>query len=159
MIVAASSQGVVRVGLPGEKEADVLQGLRKCTWAELEKSETALLKRAEKELTEYFEGKRREFSVPVHVWGTPFQKKVWRTLESVPYGQTRSYQEVARKAGNAKAARAVGMANNRNPVPILIPCHRVIGKDGSMVGYGGGLPMKKRLLKLESGDTIRISDS
>ena len=80
---------------------------------------------------------------------TPFQRKVWRSLSAIPYGEVRSYQDIAKAVGNKKASRAVGMANNRNPLPIFIPCHRVIGKDGSMVGYGGGLPLKRRLLALE----------
>jgi O-6-methylguanine DNA methyltransferase len=150
VVAAASSKGIVRLGLPGETENDVLRGLRSCPWAELEKGDNLHLRRVRKELREFLQGNRRKFSVPVHVWGTPFQKKVWRALRTIPYGKTCCYQDVARKAGKPNAARAVGMANNRNPVPILIPCHRVIGKDGSLVGYGGGLPMKRRLLNLES---------
>ena len=102
-----------------------------------------------KEFEEYFKGKRRTFDVPIDPDGTPFQKSVWKALLAIPYGETRSYKDIAEAIGNPKAARAVGMANNRNPIPIIIPCHRVIGADGSLVGYGGGLGIKKFLLTLE----------
>jgi methylated-DNA-[protein]-cysteine S-methyltransferase len=151
MVVAASSKGVIRVGLPGEAEAKVLSPLRKCTGNSLEQGETDILRQAKEELIEFFQGKRQKFDVPTHFEGTDFQKRVWRALMSIPYGETRSYQNIACEAGNVRAVRAVGMANNRNPIPIIVPCHRVIGKNGSLVGYGGGLQMKKRLLSLESG--------
>lgn len=111
--------------------------------------ETKLLSDAYSQLMEYLKGERKEFTLPLNPSGTPFQKKVWEVLRSIPYGQTLSYKEVAIKAGNPKACRAVGMANNRNPIPIIIPCHRVIGSDGSLVGYGGGLSTKVKLLTLE----------
>ncbi len=117
-----------------------------------EEKETPLIKKTIAELREYFEGKRKVFSVPLSLKGTVFQKKVWEALQTVPYGETRSYQEIAVLAGNKKAARAVGMANNKNPISIVIPCHRVIGKDGSLVGYGGGLDKKKQLLELEQAN-------
>lgn len=104
---------------------------------------------AVQELTEYFAGIRTVFTVPLHEEGTPFQKRVWAALRGIPYGETRSYGQIAAQTGNPKAARAVGMANNRNPVMIITPCHRVIGADGSLVGFGGGLSMKKYLLELE----------
>lgn len=104
---------------------------------------------AVRELTEYFAGTRTTFDVPLHEEGTPFQKRVWAALRAIPYGETRSYGQIAAQIGNPRGARAVGMANNRNPVMILTPCHRVIGADGSLVGFGGGLPMKKYLLELE----------
>ena len=105
---------------------------------------------AVKELEEYFKGKRKEFTVPCRPEGTDFQKRVWETLIQIPYGETRTYKEIAAAAGNSKASRAVGMANNRNPIPIIIPCHRVIGTNGSLTGYAGGLKVKEYLLKLES---------
>ena len=108
-----------------------------------------LLKKAAKQLTEYFAGKRREFDLPLDFTGTGFQKKVWAALLTIPYGETRSYGEIAKQIGNPKACRAVGMANNRNPIAIICPCHRVIGADGSLVGFGGGLPAKQFLLDLE----------
>lgn len=101
------------------------------------------------ELDEYFQGKRKNFSLPLKTTGTPFQKQVWEALLRIPYGETRSYEAVAIDISNPKACRAIGMANNRNPIGIIIPCHRVIGKDGSLVGYGGGLDKKIALLDLE----------
>lgn len=101
------------------------------------------------ELTEYFEGKRKTFDVEYKVTGTEFQKKVWSALAQIPYGQTRSYKDIAISIGNEKACRAVGMANNKNPIMIIIPCHRVIGADGSLVGFGAGLDVKKALLSIE----------
>lgn len=104
---------------------------------------------AVKELLEYFGGRRRSFDVTIDPGGTPFQKSVWKALLTIPYGETQSYKQIAEAVGNPKATRAVGMANNRNPIPIIIPCHRVIGADGSLVGYSAGLGIKEALLKLE----------
>lgn len=111
--------------------------------------ETPLLKKANKELQEYFSGKRKIFNLPLEPKGTEFQQKVWKTLQEIPYGKTYSYKDVAGNVGNIKASRAVGMANNKNPIPILIPCHRVIGANGKLVGYAGGLELKEKLLELE----------
>lgn len=111
--------------------------------------ETTLLHEAASQLAEYFAGKRKAFSLSLALQGTPFQEKVWHALKQIPYGETRSYQQIAEAAGSPKACRAVGMANNRNPIMIMVPCHRVIGKDGSLVGYGGGLDRKAYLLELE----------
>lgn len=108
-----------------------------------------LLLRAVTELREYFAGTRREFDIPIAPEGTDFQRQVWAALCSIPYGETRSYGEIAAQVGNPRAARAVGLANNKNPIPIIVPCHRVIGADGSMTGYAGGLEAKELLLKLE----------
>lgn len=108
------------------------------------------LEDARAQLLEYFAGKRRVFDLPLSPQGTEFQLRVWAALRAIPYGETRSYQQVAESLGNSKATRAVGMANNRNPLPILIPCHRVVGKDGRLVGYGGGLQRKRYLLDLEA---------
>lgn len=114
-----------------------------------ESRQTPVIAQAIEQLSEYFAGRRRVFTVPLEVHGTDFQRRVWRVLQDIPYGQAVSYQDIARAAGNVKACRAVGMANNRNPISILIPCHRVIGKNGSLVGYGGGLDKKIALLALE----------
>ena len=103
------------------------------------------------QLEEYFAGKRKRFDLPLNPQGTDFQKSVWKALLDIPYGKTRSYKEIAKATGNPKACRAVGMANNKNPIWIVIPCHRVIGTDGTLTGYGGGLTMKQRLLDLEKG--------
>lgn len=113
--------------------------------------ENTLLQRTARELDEYFAGKRKAFDLPLSLHGTPFQLRVWAALQQIPYGETRSYVQVAAMAGNAKACRAVGMANHHNPVSILVPCHRVINADGGLGGYGGGLDVKKFLLTLEKG--------
>lgn len=110
---------------------------------------TPLLRQAAAELAAYFAGRLRAFTVPLAPKGTPFQQKVWKVLREIPYGETRSYKELAIAVGNEKACRAVGMANNRNPLPIFIPCHRVVGSDGKLVGYAGGLDVKTYLLELE----------
>ncbi|MBA4535178.1 methylated-DNA--[protein]-cysteine S-methyltransferase [Brevibacillus halotolerans] len=101
------------------------------------------------QLRDYFQGKRKTFTFPIDLHGTVFQKKVWNALLTIPYGETRSYKEIACFIGSDKAVRAVGGANNKNPVSLLVPCHRVIGADGSLVGYGGGLSIKEQLLSLE----------
>lgn len=115
----------------------------------LEEKETELLKEAKKQLDEYFAGTRREFNLPLSLKGTEFQVKDWEALCTIPYGETRSYKDIAIQIGNPKACRAVGLANNRNPISIVVPCHRVIGKNGKLVGYGGGLDIKVKLLELE----------
>jgi methylated-DNA-[protein]-cysteine S-methyltransferase len=115
-------------------------------------NETALLKDAHKQISEYLKGERRSFDLPLSPSGTEFQQRVWKALTGIPYGETVTYEDIARKVGNEKACRAVGMANNRNPISLIIPCHRVIGKNGKLTGYGGGLGIKEYLLKLERGN-------
>jgi O-6-methylguanine DNA methyltransferase len=102
-----------------------------------------------RQIREYFDGKRTVFSVPLDLRGTEFQKKVWKALAEVPYGKTASYASIARRIRNPKATRAVGAACGANPISIVIPCHRIVGKDGSLTGFGGGLGMKKKLLEFE----------
>jgi methylated-DNA-[protein]-cysteine S-methyltransferase len=109
-----------------------------------------LIQKTVQELSEYFSGKRTSFDLPLNPSGSAFQKRVWEQLRLIPCGQTRSYGDIAKAVGNPKAARAVGHANNRNPIMIIIPCHRVIGADGSLVGFGGGLEVKQFLLDLEA---------
>mgnify|MGYP000773019812 CR=1 FL=1 len=111
--------------------------------------ETPLLQEAEEQLNEYFAGARREFDLPLAPKGTPFQKAVWAEMNKIPYGETRTYGQIAAQIGRPTACRAVGMANNRNPIVIVIPCHRVLGYDGKLTGYAGGLDIKERLLALE----------
>lgn len=111
--------------------------------------ETPLVKEACRQLSEYLKGERKTFDLPLNPKGTDFQKCVWRALCDIPYGETRTYKQIAEAIGNPKAVRAVGMANNRNPITIIVPCHRVIGANGKLVGYGGGLEMKEFLLRLE----------
>ena len=106
-----------------------------------------------RELEEYFAGDRRDFSFPLDLRGTNFQLACWRALIAIPYGETRSYADIARAVGRPQGFRAVGMANNRNPVAIVVPCHRVIASDGTLCGYGGGLDIKRKLLELEGALT------
>jgi O-6-methylguanine DNA methyltransferase len=107
-------------------------------------------------LQAYFAGRLREFRIPLDLRGTDFQMRVWRQLQTIPYGETRSYLQIAAAIGLPKAVRAAGAANGANPVPIIVPCHRVIGASGKLVGYGGGLPLKKRLLELEGAIPMRL---
>jgi len=102
-----------------------------------------------RELDEYFTGERQDFSIPLDLRGTPFQLACWNALLAIPYGETRTYADIARAIGHPTAFRAVGMANNRNPIAIIVPCHRVIATGGSLCGYGGGLDLKRKLLDLE----------
>lgn len=111
--------------------------------------ETPLLQEAKRQLQEYFAGQRASFSLPLRPQSTAFQQKVWQQLETIPYGETRSYGEIAAAIGQPQASRAVGGANHNNPIAIVIPCHRVIGADGKLTGYGGGLDIKETLLRLE----------
>jgi methylated-DNA-[protein]-cysteine S-methyltransferase len=104
------------------------------------------------QLAEYFDGRRRQFDLPLAPEGTPFQQSVWRALLDIPYGETISYGELATRIGRRSASRAVGLANGSNPLPIVIPCHRVIGASGKLTGYGGGLAIKDQLLALERGE-------
>ncbi len=129
---------LTRVALPGEAAPDG------------ETRQTPLLAKAAAQLTEYFTGRRASFDLPLAPVGTEFQRAVWAALAAIPAGETRSYGDIARAVGRPKASRAVGAANHKNPLPIVIPCHRVIGTNGAMVGYGGGLKLKEKLLKLEA---------
>jgi len=106
-----------------------------------------------RELEEYFAGTRRQFTFPIDLRGTDFQLACWRALLEIPYGETRSYADIARAIGKPHAFRAVGMANNRNPIAIVVPCHRVVASDGTLCGYGGGLDLKRKLLELEGALT------
>jgi O-6-methylguanine DNA methyltransferase len=117
--------------------------------AELSVSKTPLLREAKEELIEYFAGKRRVFDLPISLSGTDFELSCWEALRAIPYAKTQSYADIARAIGRPRAFRAVGGANHRNPIAIIVPCHRVVGSDGSLVGFGGGLDVKKFLLDLE----------
>jgi methylated-DNA-[protein]-cysteine S-methyltransferase len=112
------------------------------------------IRQAARQLAAYFEGTLRVFQIPLDLQGTLFQRSVWKQLETIPYGQTRSYLQIAASIGSPKAVRAVGAANGANPAAIVVPCHRVIGASGKLVGYGGGLPLKRRLLELESSPAL-----
>jgi len=113
----------------------------------------AVLERAAEQLGEYFDGRRRDFDLPLRPQGTPFQRRVWDALLGIPFGVTVSYGEIAARIGAPNAMRAVGAANGRNPIAVIIPCHRVIGSNGTLTGYGGGLPRKVKLLRLEGAWT------
>jgi len=142
LFLAASTKGLVRL----EFEARV-QKLNPIT-IQLQKSKSALAPYL-RELDAYFAGERREFSFPLDLRGTEFQLACWHELLKIPYGETRSYRDIAEAIGHPHAYRAVGMSNNRNPVAIVVPCHRVIASSGSLCGYGGGLDIKRKLLDLE----------
>ena len=146
VVLVAGERAVEELLLPETSPAETIPERR-----------THLLCRAEKELQEYFRGERRDFDLPLAPAGTPFQQRVWQELCRIPYGHTASYGEIARRIGLPKGPRAIGQANHRNPIPILIPCHRVIAAQGAPGGYGGGLDIKIRLLKLEG--TRMIEDS
>ncbi|MDX9801007.1 MAG: methylated-DNA--[protein]-cysteine S-methyltransferase [Spirochaetia bacterium] len=122
------------------------------TIPDAEIKETGVIREAFNQLDAYFKGNLRVFTLPLDPDGTDYMKKIWNLLEKIPYGETASYRDIAAASGNDKAARAVGLANNRNPVPVFIPCHRVIGSSGDLVGYGGGLDIKKKLLDLEKNN-------
>lgn len=130
-------------------EGEVLVRLRTVEPTVQTGERTELTDRAMEQLREYFSGQRKQFELPYELRGTEFQKKVWAALEAIPYGQTRSYREIAQAVGNPKAVRAVGAANGKNPMWIVVPCHRVIGADGGLTGYAGGVELKRALLELE----------
>jgi O-6-methylguanine DNA methyltransferase len=144
LFLAASTTGLVRL----EFEARI-QKLKPDT-IQLRESKSALALYL-RELNDYFAGERREFSFPLDLRGTEFQLACWRALLEIPYGETRSYRDMAQAIGHPHAYRAVGMSNNRNPIAIVVPCHRVIASSGSLCGYGGGLDIKRKLLELEQG--------
>ncbi len=142
LLIAADEAGLRLIEFPSPRHP-VPPG---ADWRE---GDHPLLQRAQRQLDEYFAGRRRDFDLPLAPRGTPFQRRVWDELAQIPYGRTRSYAELAQRLGQPSATRAVGAANGRNPLPIVVPCHRVIGADGSLTGFGGGLPRKRFLLELE----------
>jgi len=147
--IASTEKGVCKIALPGESEEDFF-GWPSAHFGpqnvieDKSKNEGALA-----ELESYLAGVLREFQSPLDLRGTEFQMRVWREVRTIPYGTTCSYRDIAERIGHPRAYRAVGTANGANPIPVIIPCHRVIGRDGSLRGYGGGLAMKERLLRLE----------
>lgn len=145
--VEDNGRAVTAIGFADEKAAKQEKDILKEKVLEYNLSCPSV--RAAAQLTEYFAGKRKVFDLPLDPQGTEFQKRVWQALREIPYGTTCSYGEIAAKVGNPKASRAVGGANNKNPIAIVIPCHRVIGANGSLVGYASGLQTKEALLKLE----------
>ncbi len=144
LLLAGDAEGLRRIDLP----RDGRPGSPESDWIE----DAAPLSEAIDQLREYFAGTRRAFTVRLSPRGTPFQQRVWRALCDIPYGETISYGTLAARIGQPTASRAVGLANGANPLPIIVPCHRVIGANGSLTGYGGGLPIKRQLLALERAD-------
>lgn len=147
LVLVAGDQGLTHVLFPSHSLADI--GLSAA--AVPQRCDDPVLANAARQLDEYFAGERTEFDLPLHVEGNDFEVDVWFAMRSIPYGETVSYGEQSEMAGHAGAFQAVGAANGRNPLPIIVPCHRVIGSDGSLVGFGGGLDLKRQLLDLESG--------
>ncbi|MGA7539236.1 MAG: methylated-DNA--[protein]-cysteine S-methyltransferase [Steroidobacteraceae bacterium] len=141
LLLAGDGESLIRVHFQS--------GPRPLRPAECWVSDPAPLRAAIAQLGEYFAGERRRFELSLAPRGTEFQRRVWRALREIPYGKTVSYGELARRIGNPSASRAVGLANGANPLPIIVPCHRVIGADGALTGFGGGLPIKRKLLTLE----------
>ena len=131
--------------------------ITRVTWSKIPQEyileETKLILRCKKQLDEFFAGKRKTFDLPLAPKGPEFQQKGWKALQEIPYGETKTYGEIAAAIGNPKAARAVGMANNKNPIGIIIPCHRVVGANGKLVGYAGGMEKKEFLLELERNNS------
>ncbi len=142
LLIAGDDEAVRRIEFPKNGRA----ARPEAGWHESSRGPIA---EAVRQLREYFAGKREQFDLPVAPAGTDFQRGVWRILQEIPYGKTISYGELAKRVGNPKASRAVGAANGQNPIPIVIPCHRVIGANGKLTGFGGGLPIKEALLALE----------
>jgi len=166
LFLAASKKGLVAlefdVRLPGQQSIrSTPRHLREEKSAAKERAAFEVspnaLRSYVSELEEYFAGRRRQFSFPLDLRGTDFQLGCWRALLAIPYGETRTYADIARAIGKPYAFRAVGMANNRNPVAIVVPCHRVIASDGTLCGYGGGLEVKRRLLELEGALTANLA--
>ncbi|MBX3720982.1 MAG: methylated-DNA--[protein]-cysteine S-methyltransferase [Turneriella sp.] len=145
LLLVSDGKELIRVSMEKQKFAAEIGE----DW--IEKNDVPVLKLAAEQLKSYFAGLLDHFDLPLAFRGTEFQNKVWSELTKIPYGQTISYGELARRVGNPQASRAVGLANGKNPLAIVVPCHRVIGANGTLTGYGGGLPRKKKLLELEQG--------
>lgn len=143
MVIAGDEDALHHVLLPGAPAAKSFMAEKG------RRGRPASLAKAEHQLRAYFSGGLVQFDLPLAPQGTPWQKQVWQALGDIPFGETRSYGDIARAVGKPKAARAVGRANNTNPLPVVVPCHRVVGADGSLTGYGGGLDLKERLLAHE----------
>lgn len=149
--VAATPRGICKIALGRETAPDFFQWLERRIGPAPRRPERGdLATLALDQIAEYLKGQRQTFDLPLDLRGTDFQRQVWSAVAAVPYGQTRTYAEIAQAIGRPQAARAVGAANGANPLPLVVPCHRVIGSDGSLTGYGGGLDVKRRLLAMES---------
>ncbi len=152
--VAATPRGVCKISLGQETAQDFLGWIeRHIGHAPRKPQHSSLVALALDQIVEYLNGQRREFDLPLDLRGTEFQRRVWSAVAGIPYGQTRTYAEIAQTIGQPSAVRAVGAANGANPLPLVVPCHRVVGSDGSLTGYGGGLDVKRKLLEMESSQT------
>jgi methylated-DNA-[protein]-cysteine S-methyltransferase len=149
LLLGATAQGVCWLGFPGDGQLGGLRAFLARRGMRGSAGEHPYLEQAAAEIRDYLAGERCLFTVPLDLRGTGFQLAVWQALRDIPYGQTTSYARLAASIGRPRASRAVGQATHRNPVPILVPCHRLIGADGSLTGFGGGLELKRRLLNLE----------
>ena len=148
--VAATPRGVCKIALGKETAQDFIGWLERYVGLAPHKSERmGIVALALDQIEEYLNGVRREFDLPLDLRGTEFQRRMWSTVAAIPYGQTRTYADIARTMGKPLAVRAVGAANGANPLPLVVPCHRVLGSDGSLTGYGGGLDVKQKLLEME----------
>jgi methylated-DNA-[protein]-cysteine S-methyltransferase len=156
LTIAADATGLRHIEFPSNRHPVSRADWRACGDADarIDASAHAVLRTAREQLIEYFDGARRAFDLPLNLQGTPFQCEVWRTLAKIGYGETWSYRDLAQAIGKPTAVRAVGAANGRNPLPIVLPCHRVIGADGTLVGFGGGLAIKAALLRLEGARCV-----
>jgi len=153
--VAATPQGVCKIALGRETAQDFLGWLERHVGHVPRRPEcSGLVALALDQIAEYLAGRRREFDLPLDVRGTDFQRRAWAAVAAIPYGQTRTYSQVAQAIGRPAAVRAVGAANGANPLPLVVPCHRVLGSDGSLTGYGGGLDVKRKLLDMESQSQV-----
>lgn len=149
MTLAATDEAITALRFGASESAGASGGVGDVGVLDCKEPLTPLLRQAVQELQEYFAGVRHTFDLPLAPVGTIFQQQVWAALQEIPYGETRTYGQIAARIGRPKACRAVGMANNRNPIAIIVPCHRVVGASGALVGYAAGLPVKERLLALE----------
>lgn len=148
LLAAISSEGVVRIGFVRNGQRDVPRD----EWTH----SATRLRDVATQIREYFDGERTEFDLRLDARGTEFQRRVWAALRTIPYGETRTYGEISRVIGQPAASRAVGLANGANPIPIIVPCHRVIGSSGALTGFGGGLEVKRFLLELEGQRTMPL---
>jgi O-6-methylguanine DNA methyltransferase len=155
--IASTEKGVCKIALPKESGEDFFGWLSAHFGPQNVTEDRSENERVLAELESYLAGELREFESLVDLRGTEFQMKIWREVRTIPYATTCSYREIAERIGHPRAYRAVGAANGANPIPIIVPCHRVIGRDGSLRGYGGGLAMKERLLRLEDAYRLRVT--
>ena len=157
LTIISANNYIIRIAFGAMPDENISEWLSSTGFDGALSSDCETINNMEEQLNEYFSGDRLAFDVPVMFHGTQFQRRVWLELQSVPYGRTATYGQIAANIGNPKASRAVGMANNKNRLPIIVPCHRIVGADGTLTGFAGGLDIKRRLLDLESEVTQRLS--